>query len=179
MFLHQQPFSVTGNPLGVLWPLLMSDACVLCAVCPVFWKKTQAATFETWPIIIGLTAAKSHIILVAFTWCGVPFFTTKLCHFIELNNVNGCIYLKSGCLDIHPSKVASPEKILLLFFFPELLYICRVASSSPPTWAEPHQSTIVCDVEVCPRDNKRPTRGVIRSQYAPLTALSQSKADVT
>ena len=130
MFLHQQPFSVTGNPLGVLWPLLMSDACVLCAVCPVFWKKTQAATFETWPIIIGLTAAKSHIILVAFTWCGVPFFTTKLCHFIELNNVYGCIYLKSGCLDIHLSKVASPEKILL--------FICCILSL-----------VLRCDIVVC------------------------------
>ena len=42
----------------------------------------------------------------------------------------------------------------------------------PHTLAEPHQRTIVCDVKVCPGDNKRPTRqGVIRLQYAPLHPL--------
>ena len=60
-FINNLSLALENHLVHMLWPLLMSDACVLCAVCPAVWKKTHAATFETWPIIIGLTAAKSHV----------------------------------------------------------------------------------------------------------------------
>ena len=91
------------------------------------------------------------------------------------------VYVKSGCPDIYPSKVASPEKIFCCTFA-LLSFFIYVSLLLTPTSAEPHQSTIVCDVKLGPPDNKRPTRGVIRSPYAPPTAIKEAeppKADVT